>query len=181
VDWWTDYLFRFVSASEIIRKRIAMLFRGLGLGLLMVGLLSGCVSDEEKALRESLVRVEVAMEQGVSLIDYSLMVREVGTRYALAKPKLTGSADNAVSNAVQQLLSTQKSWQDNIVCRTRLLGIYNSSSVVEHMVESGKINEAHAYVQKQLTDAHCSEDDVKIALSATQVQVQEALKVLPAS
>lgn len=71
-------------------------------------------STEQKELKESLVRVEAAMEQGVSLATFNSFILDARTRYELAQPKLSSSNSALVGKAIASLTAARELWSDAI-------------------------------------------------------------------
>jgi len=81
-------------------------------------------SSEEKQLKESLVRVEAAMEQGVSLAAFNGLVLDARTRYELARPKLSSSNVALVGEVIAKVTAARELWsyaiQDKDICPLRM-------------------------------------------------------------
>ena len=86
--------------------------------LTLIVILQGCAKTaEEKAFHEILLRIDVAIGQGLTLDTLKTLELDASTKYLLAKPKLTAAQDRAAQKAITDVYSAGQIWQASVTER----------------------------------------------------------------
>lgn|SRR5690348_10392365 len=127
------------------------------------------VSAEQKALRESLVRADVAITTGVSYSEFGTLVREAATRYELAKPGLSSRTSFPAQTAIFYLSEMETFWGDILSCKDKVDGLAHGcgSQALVDTAQNIFGFKAYPYV--------IGDDDIKRALTKTHEELQPAL------
>lgn len=146
----------------------------IGIG---VFILVSIKSEEEKQLRESLVRLTAALEQPISIHELRNLYLDVVTKERLADAKLTKKKKDAVDVAIRKVRATIDIWRTKIECNGYFeLCIYKITDVLKELSFS-QSNDDVDEISKTFDEEH-TKDIVSRCLTISMTSLVVAEKTL---
>ncbi len=151
-------------------------------GLIMLAACSHQLPESERALRASLITVDVAANQGVNFSKFSDLVLDARTKFEIAKPQLAADNIAAIETAISATEEAKAVWQATLnsggIDRSayeplRDLGIVKNNSDFTLLL-------GVSIAEREQGRADTDKKMVRAALAACAAKVELALKVLPA-